>query len=75
MNNYLINKPNNMNRFYITPQITVIEIESASVIAISGGNSYRTTSISTTSATNEVNVTYDGINHTGIGNGGFLDVK
>ena len=61
-----------MKRIYIAPKIVIVNLEHEGLIAVSG---YRTLMTTTSSADNDVNVTYDGINHMGIGNGGFLDTK
>ena len=65
-----------MKKSYITPAFTIIALETQCIMV----GSDRITSLSTTSydgsgTTTDVNLSYDGITHVGIGDGGFLGGK
>ncbi|MBP5680723.1 MAG: hypothetical protein J6X31_06710 [Bacteroidales bacterium] len=62
-----------MKKSYIIPAFIIIEFETAGLLATSGR--YTSVSTSCSSESSDVTLTYDGITHVGIGDGGFLNGK
>lgn len=61
-----------MKKKYIAPHMEIIEIEIESLIM---NASLRYNGASTNSDDGQMNISYDGISHVGIGDGGFLNSK